>query len=106
MLFGIAATLFVVGLGMILIGDRLRRGQPAGLAVPEKFWDWFLRIVKNRFKVLTDEDAGSGEKLAAAGTMLVAASVIAFAAGIMLALGGNGGDGSTTTSTTTSTSAG
>lgn len=102
MLFVIAAVLFVAGLAMILIGDAIRRGahKPDEFAVPEKFWDWFLSVVKEMFGKLTG-DAGPGEKIAAAGAILLAASVIAFVAGIGVALQG---DDSTSTSSTMSAS--
>lgn len=100
MLFIVAAVLFVAGMAMILIGDRIRKGQAA--AIPQKFWDWFLSVVKRAFKILTG-DAGPGEKVAAAGSILMAASVIAFVAAIVVAVGGDDGNGGGTTTTTTTT---
>lgn len=97
----IGISLIVVGFALVLVGDRMRRkGGGRTAAVPDKFWTWFLSVVKKAFKTIGDKDAGPGEKIAAFGTLLMGAGVMALVVGLFVALGGPKDPTKTTTPVT------
>lgn len=80
---------FVVGVILIVAGRAAasreaeeRRGLgPKSL---DPFIDWFLNILKQEWPILSGRDSRTGERIAAAGSLLAAISVIAMLGGIVL----------------------
>jgi hypothetical protein len=80
-IFIVGIVLMVAGPVISWIGWRMHRPITRGPA--DKFFEWFLEVVKKAFAILTGPGHTGGERIAAFGSVIFALGVVVTVVGLL-----------------------